>query len=226
MNIRGFLFFCIILLTGCTDDFFYRYDEVHHDMIRIIDFSLEDPDLSPGDTAVLYAVFAGHPVTVDDMTWEVSWNVVTNLFGNRSIRDTMYLPWLTLEEIPDSLAGAQVFRMTYEIPDSLVYTSEQHPEDFSVFIRDHNIPLDLSDWDFSTKTTDLIDLLEALSQTPDAVESLPVGEPGLFIEVLSQMLTTQYRLILTLPGDAVVEAGYPRRYDGYVRYHSRFDHIP
>ncbi|MGM0462732.1 MAG: hypothetical protein ACQEQ4_09990 [Fibrobacterota bacterium] len=213
------------ILFSCTDDFGYRYDEIRDDMIRIIDFSLEDPDLAPGDTAVLYAVFAGQEIALDDMTWQVSWNVVYNKFGNINVRDTMFLPWLTLEEI-DSLADAQVFRLTYKIPDSIVYDTEQHPEDFSVFLRENNIPVDLSEIGFPTQTSELIDLLEGLSRDPDRIEDLPVENPGWFIEALSQMLATPYRIILTLPGDAVVEEGYPRRYAGYARYHSRFRDVP
>ncbi|MGM0444660.1 MAG: hypothetical protein ACQEQV_10795 [Fibrobacterota bacterium] len=210
-----------VFLVGCSDDFIYNYDEIRSDMLRVIDFTFEEPDLAPGDTAVLYAAFAGRKIAAEDITWRVSWNMIFNKYGNSIVKDTTDLSLLSISEVPDSLNNGQVFRAEFIIPDSVVYWSEQIPDDISLLTEQFGIPISPKEMGLPTDKYELIDFVQAMAEDPQQLTDLPVENTGLMMEALCQLLSVRFRLIAEVPGDDVLDS-YPRILDHHVRYTSRF----
>ena len=63
--------FTALLWLECAD-FPTSYSRIESNKVRLLDFIYEPAEASPGDTVLLKAVFAGKPVTAEQLTWEMS----------------------------------------------------------------------------------------------------------------------------------------------------------
>ena len=86
---RKFLYI-LPLFISCIS-FPTSYDRIEPDKVRLLDFIYEPAEAAPGDTVSVKAIFSGKKIMPEDLTWKISYTVVTNLYGVNTALDTHLL---------------------------------------------------------------------------------------------------------------------------------------
>lgn len=215
----------LMLLLSCENDFRYDYYTIDDDMLRVIDFSFETTELAPGDTAVLYATFAGYTenITVGAIDWRSSWNIVTNPVGADVIVDDNPLLIIS-EELFDSSEHTATLRLTFQIPDSIVYQSGGIPEKWGDIFQYIDKSIDPDALGLPTTKVEMLQLVEMLRDNPALIESGMVT--GEMLTAISQLFTVIFKIeARPLQGDKVLDA-YGRKVFHAARFNRWFEGTP
>lgn len=214
----------LLLLLSCENDFKYDYFTIDDDMLRVIDFSFETTELAPGDTAVLIATFAGYTenLNVGSIEWRSSWNIITNPLGANIIVDDN--PLICTEEKVDSTDHTATFRITFEIPDSIMYISEGIPEQWGDIFKYIDKSIDPSELNLPVTKTEMLQMIEMLKQNPQLIENGTI--PGEMVTAVSQLFSVIFRIeARPRDGDKVLHS-YGRKVYHSVRFNSWFETSP
>jgi len=216
-TVRNFLKICacagITGVLGCSsfDTLFERVEEPY---IRTLDFvyrNAADTTLCegmPGDTMIMYAYFAGVPVT--DIQWEVSWDVYISPYGEDSAYGSM--PLEHDEIVPDTAgltAATQAVGIRFVIPKDIMRTSKSI--DKAMFAA------------MGYDSDQLIDMVEYILKIPnDSLLTNPIYlQFAEMAPLLAQFLTVPVRVFASVNGGT-----FQIRSDLMVRYNRRFSSIP
>jgi hypothetical protein len=216
-----YLIIVALLFTGCTD-FTRNVGQVDDDMVRTISFSYENAELKPGDTATLYATFAGDSINISSIVWSVSWDVFTNPFGENIAYNEQPLSY-KIEEVDSSIttANTQVVKISFLIPDSIVRTSSTIPDEWKSIIFLYGVEPDSISPEYygaiaalPNDKNEMIDLIEAMAENP----SLLPDEVKELIEPICQLFTVNFNIY----AKGITDYDF-KKSGSSVRYQSAFD---
>jgi hypothetical protein len=190
-----YLILLVLLFTSCTE-FKRNADQIDDDMIRSIEFSYENPELKPGDTATLYATFAGEAFNLQDISWSVSWDIFTDFYGTNVIYDKSPftpLPGMTI----DSTGNSQMVKIQFVIPDLVIRNSQKIPDQWKQAVFMYGVETDSIAPEFwaaiaalPDDKNEMIDLIEAMMENPDLIP-LEMKE---LIEPICQLFTVDFNI--------------------------------
>lgn len=215
----------LLLLLGCENDFRYDYYTVDDDMLRVIDFSYETTELAPGDTAVLIATFAGYTenLTTTSIEWRSSWNIITNPVGADVVVDDNPLTLISNEKV-DSTDHTATFRLSFKIPDSIMYQSEGIPEQWGNIFQFIDKSIDPSQLNLPATKTEMLQRIELVKANPGLIDAGKIT--GEMITAISQLFTVIFKIeARPLQGDKVVDT-YGRKVFHAVRFNKWFEDVP
>jgi len=186
----------VLTIAGC-ERFSTSYERIDDDAFRLLDFIYEPADASPGDTVTLTAVFAGKPVgnMENYLDWQISFNVIRDIFGSQTIVETVSLRKLIAERRAWFITSqfsekTQAAAFQFIIPNDIVKTSRSIAEDWTQVLRSYtNIPIP-EPYASMTKSeiVDMIDNIDTSSPNADALKNSP------FLPLLLQFFTVPIRI--------------------------------
>ena len=209
------------LLFSCgLEDFARDYRQLDGDMIRPFSYQFENPELAPGDTAVLKIIFAGLPISPSDITWRVCWNYYTDRYGNMAPRGEGPLNAKIVDS--DGDAHSQSITIKFEIPKDMLHKSEVIPENLSEMAALYGI--EIPETDFPANKTGILNALDSLAKIPFAHEYIAF-EQGVIINGIAQIFSAMFEVYLDFDAPFV---GHPQRAKirHTVRYHGKLSGIP
>ncbi len=223
------LLLLLLVFLGCAK-FDRNYDQVDKDMVRVIDFSFENPDLAPGDTAVMYTIFAGKKITPADIRWSVSWDISGSQYAGEVASKEQELEGFFIQPVtmPDLVTeqNTQAFKVTFIIPKDVIRVSSRMDEDWSGQLNlDFGELLDSighktiepSAFGLPETKSEMIDTLEALAANHTLIT--PEGFNGSRIELASQILTTPFQI------NADITGSNRKMLRHSIRYHNKFEGV-
>jgi len=196
-----------IFLAACSIDFDRNYNQIDNDMIRPISYwfrnrnfwSLEgrtSPETAPGDTVVLDIFFTGKPITLDDIeSFSVSWNVLTDAYGNLAPRGEERLQLIGEPHLFNRMNG-QILRILFQVPRDILHNADVIPNDLSELSNNYKIGNITEFFPFSTKNDGLA-FLENLASDWRLQMAIPFTE-GARINGLAQILSAQYQIYVDI----------------------------
>lgn len=214
----------LLLLISCEPNFTYDYYTVDDGMLRVIDFSFEKTELAPGDTAVLYATFAGFTdsVSTANLNWRASWNIITNPVGSNVIVDDVPLSVIT-EEVVDSTDHTKVIRLTFKVPDSVLYHSEGIPENWGDMFKYIDKSINPAELGLPATKTEMLSFIELAAANKELINN--GGLKPEMVDAMSQLFSVIFKIeAVPAHGDKILDS-YNRKVFHSVRYHSRFDDV-
>ncbi|MCL2218559.1 MAG: hypothetical protein FWC23_01945 [Chitinispirillia bacterium] len=117
-----------LIIAGC-DDFTTSYERIDDSEFRLLDFMYLPADASPGDTVTLMAVFAGKKVDLNSyIDWWISFNVITDLFGNTTVVDSVPLLQVAQRIDTSFSPNTQTVAFRIPIPEDIVRNSASIPD--------------------------------------------------------------------------------------------------
>lgn len=205
----------LIVFWSCTPDFDRDWDKIDDDMIRPMDFVFDKPDMSPGDVVTVQAWFAGKDINLLDISWKVSWNIVTLEYGEEKPFDIQPLLFESEPTIVKRSNGAQVVEFSFKVPEDVMETNIELSKNFKEFQDE----IDFEGLNLPNSVSGILHYLDSISlMDATAKDSVKLSQ-GIMLNTLSQIFTTQFRLYADYPG-------LPSTYKQHsVRYHSAFEGI-
>ncbi len=222
MKKRFIIFAFLPLLFGCTE-FPTRLELIESDKIRVLEFIYDPAEVSPGDTVLLKAVFAGKDIVPENLSWSVSFDVVVNHYGVDTAFDVQ-----PLQVIPDSYVFSErtnTIAFRFIVPQDMIRSSSSVLSDWLSVLPPEalsELPPEIRD----LNKYQMIDIIEGLALTlesdPSVGELLAESSPEMIslLPAVLQILTVKGRIY------AQIENGYRVRSDFSVRYNSSLSAIP
>ena len=212
-----------LCVAGCSD-FPTMFDRIDSDKLRLLDFIYEPADAAPGDTVTVRAIFAGKEVTAPEIDWNISFNVIQNVYGSDSAFDKKPLSMLPVEQSEFSGATSCI-SVRFKIPEDVMYTSGGVPENWSNGVPHYmrnEIPSEFRSLSKS-QILNSFDSLAAMVETTDPaiLQQMVEMNPDLDkVSALLQFLTIKIRLFADIGSQLRIESDYS------VRYNSRMKNMP
>jgi len=200
------------LCIGCGT-FPTSYYTIENEKVRLLDFIYEPPEAAPGDTVLCRAIFAGRPVSSQDLTWRMSKKTVVNDYGVMTALDTVPLEIRPFECTFSERTSCIAF--TFVIPGDIIEQSPMIVENWMDEIPEYyrkGIPSVLAE----KSGKELLALLDNASRLPEmAIDE----ETTAFLPFLLQYCTVPMQIYCTIQGVHEIKSSYS------VRYNSRFAKI-
>jgi len=207
--------FSLLCSMGCGT-FPTSYAIIEPDKPRLLDFIYEPAEAAPGDTVTLTAVFAGRPVQADELTWQMSGNVIVSEYGAMTVLDTMPLE-VQYQDVSFS-DSTSCISFTFVVPAEILSTSPYIPERWTDLLPDYYqsaLPEALP-----TSKQQILELLD-LASSPEGVAFLQEDTTALqYLPMLLQLMSVPMQIYCG------VHNSHPIRSQFVVRYNSRFSDIP
>jgi hypothetical protein len=221
LRMNHLLFFClsalVILGIGCAE-FPTSYNRIEPEKPRLLDFIYEPAEAAPGDTVLLTAVFAGKPVSASDLSWEASWDIMTNEYGYTVATDTV--PLATTPVDGHFSDNTSTVSFTFIVPDDIIEKSNAVPDNWTEAIPEYYreaIPRELRQF----SRADLLRFITmAAASSNSAANSLLNEETKQLLPILLQCFTVPVQLHCSVKGGHRIVSDYS------VRYNSRFSTLP
>lgn len=218
---RKFLYI-LPLFISCIS-FPTSYDRIEPDKVRLLDFVYEPAEAVPGDTVSVKAIFSGRKIMPTDLTWKISYTVVTNLYGVNTALDTHLLEQnAQLCSFSDSTTCIS-FDMV--IPDDILQKNPTIPENWQSELPDefvNSIPEPFRSMDKKTILDSIHSLANLVNETDENLLQLITGNDNTLSTVLPhllQALSVQIRLYAQIKGAHTIQSNY------IVRYNNRFSKL-
>ncbi len=213
----------ILFLVGCTS-FPTSYDRIESDKVRLLDFIYEPAEAAPGDTVLLKAVFAGAPVSDEDLDWRISYKVVRNNYGVDTAFDIRPFINRIIEPFDFSTRTSTV-AFKFVIPENVIAESPMIPSDWSSIIGSGSgiaIPEELKNVTKEQLISSIEAIADSLDNNPSFGTQLFTSEPEMIsaLPAMLQFLTAKIRIFARIKGGYEIESDYS------VRYNSRLAEIP
>ena len=210
---------CALTLVGCSQ-FSTSFENVQTDEYRLLDFVYEPAEAAPGDTVHVKAIFAGKKISVADIDWKISYNVVYNRYGTADTAiDLISLPLPVETKFTDQTTCME---FSVVIPEDIMYTSKGIPDNWTSLIPadyQSSIP---DEYKKLTKKQMLDTMGLLMNLDPSVLNILAAASPELkaSVPLMCQLLTVQMRLFADIRGDYRIKSDYS------VRFNSNFSSVP
>ncbi len=205
----------VTLWTGCVE-FPTSYSRIEPEKARLLDIIYEPAEAAPGDTVLLKAVFAGRPVTAEELTWRMSSKIIINPYGTATAVDTV--PMIIQPQECTFSDRTSCIALRFVVPENVIAESPLIPDDWTELIpgyyRDF-VPSELR----SMRKSDLLNLIGHLSSGDPSQISLDTVTAAM-LPLLLQCCTAQMRIYCSIRDDHTILSRYT------VRYNNRFSAIP
>jgi hypothetical protein len=121
----------IAWFAGCAQ-FPTTFERVESDMVRTLDFMYEPCEAAPGDTVTMVAHFSGKPFNISDIKWSISYNNLTNAYGQDTAFDIK--PFIPLAVFDSSYVNeTMTFKIRIPIPKDIMLQNCIVNRDWSEF---------------------------------------------------------------------------------------------
>lgn len=201
-----------VICIGCGT-FPTSYYKIENDKVRLLDFIYEPPEAAPGDTVLCRAIFAGKPVSSQELTWRMSKKTIVSVYGVVTALDTVPLEIRPSECTFSDRTSCIAF--TFVIPDDIIEQSPMIVENWIEEIPEYyrkEIPPILAE----KSGKELLALLDKASRLPEmAIDEDIAG----LLPFLLQYCTVPMQIYCTIQGDHKIKSSYS------VRYNNRFAKI-
>ena len=119
----------IFIFIKC-EQFPTSYQRIEESELRLLKFMYEPADAAPGDTVTLTAVFAGKSADLRaDIDWWISFDVITDMFGGRTVVDSIPLEQAAHEITDFNFSdNTQAIAFKFKIDENIVKNSPSIPE--------------------------------------------------------------------------------------------------
>ena len=216
------LLWCIGLFFSCgIEEFEYKYRKLDGDMIRPFSYRFANPELSPGDTAELSVIFSGKKISLDDISWNVCWNIYTDRYGNMAPRDERPLKIIGNLLLTDTDDGhSQTVTLKFKVPDSVLYDSDVIPQNLNEMAAMYGIKIPGTD--FPMGKADVLQWFEKLAEYP-AMQKSFTFEQGAVINGLSQVFSLLFEVYVDFP--RTVSSAERAKIRNTVRYHNKLSGV-
>ncbi len=215
----------LIVLTGC-EEFPRLIDKVDGEFPLALSVEFVDPDIAPGDTALLRVKWGGVKLTPADLVWEVSWEYSVDSYGNESVYNRQSLAPFIVGSVVEvgSTEETQVFELSIAIPEDIILNSPGVPDDFSGLLSGINLGdnIEIDTFSIPTNKVDIGAFLDSLSVVDENKKSGLPKKYGHLLNGLCQVMTAQFRIYC----DYTKAGGFNGEFNHSVRYHSNLEAIP
>ncbi len=210
-----YLLLIAIFFAGCGN-FPTEFSNIRSSDVRVLDFMYEPAEAAPGDTVVVKAVFGGKRITLSDVSWKISYNVVSNLYG--SIDTAFNIKPLDAVPVEENFSdNTTCIKFSFVIPSKIMYTSSAIPENWITALPEDarkKIPESLS----KLTKSEMLSYVERLMTLDPQNVKLPAAQDTSLsstLPLMCQLLTVKVRLF------AYVKNAYRIKSDYSVRYNNR-----
>jgi hypothetical protein len=224
MKFNGFFqtataFMFAILLNSCSfEDFNRHYQQLDSDDIRPFSYQFRNPEIAPGDTVELLVFFSGKKVKLENISWKVNWNYITNRFGSSApVNGFERQLEVTDKRIVDADHGhSQIATIKFVVPDSMLYESYAIPESLEHMSSLYNFP-NIPKIDFPTSKKSILNMFENLAKCPPYLQQAIIdslGINGKVIDGLAQIFSAMFEIYIEIPNTPRSKIRHTVRYHG------------
>ena len=209
-KIAFILIICSFLSVISCVNFLGDINRIEHYKVRVLDFIYDPPEASPGDTVKLTAVFAGMPIDISGIDWQVSFN----LGGNGWTVDTAYdIQPLNYTPVDTQFSiNTYTSSLKFVVPYDVMVQSSMIPNRW-IDIFPEQLQSYIPDLLKSMDKTAIIAFMETFKTETIPEEIQPI------VPFILQLLSIKIRLFANVNGVRV-------RSDYGVRYNSAYSSLP
>jgi len=210
----------VVLLNSCSlEDFNRHYKQLDADDVRPFSYQFKNPEIAPGDTVELSVIFSGKKVKLEDISWRVNWNYITNRFGSSApvngFEDTLKI---ISKRIFDTHDGhSQTAKIKFVVPDSMLYKSYAIPESLEQMAAMYNFPNMPKIDSISTSKEGILNMFENLAKYPYLQKSIP-DSLGNVIDGLAQIFSAMFEIYIDIPNIPRSKIRHTVRYHGKLPF--------
>jgi|GEM_PF-2540020 len=213
----------VVLFDACSlEDFSRHYRQLDSVDIRPFSYQFKNPEMAPGDTVELSVIFSGKKVKLEDISWRVNWNYLTNRFGSSApVKDFEKSLDIIDKQVFDTHGGhSQTATIKFVVPDSMLYKSYATPESLEKMAAMYNFPNMPKIDSISTSKKGILKMFENLAKCPPFLQQAVIdslGINGTVIDGLAQIFSAMFEIYIEIPNTPRSKIRHTVRYHGKLR---------